>query len=393
MQRRELLKLITAVPAFAAWPRWAFAATAGQGRDRLIYIYLRGGADGLTLCPPVGEAAYYDLRPTLAIAETDALALDAMFGLHPAAAGLKSLYDAGDLAVVHACGLATAQRSHFEAQSATEQGIDANDPGFGTGWVGRYLSGIGVDSPLAAVALASAVPQAMGGAAAALAMASVDDFGLDVSEDLRAVLSDLYEADETLKPTAEAVFTAADAIRPITEIPAGSGYPPGALGSAMADAGRLIKGDAGLVAAAINFGGWDHHDDQAARMTPLATELGGALAAFRDDVGPEWANTVVVVQTEFGRRAGENASGGTDHGHGGVMLLAGGGVDGGRVIGDWPGLGAGELSAGEDLAVTTDYRQVLAELLVQRLDVADLSSVFGDWPPAPWQGIFLPRAA
>lgn len=393
MQRRELLKMMTAVPALAAFPRWAIAAGDDLGRDRLIYIYLRGGADGLTLCPPVGDVSYYDLRPTLAIPEGDALPLDAMFGLHPAAAGLKGLFDAGDLAIVHACGLATAQRSHFEAQSATEQGIDASDPAFGTGWVGRYLNAINVATPLGAVALDSAIPQAMAGSSAALAMASVDDFGLVLSEELREVLGELYDSDETLDLTADAVFSAADAIRPIADIGPGEDYPQGELGGALSDAGRLIKGEAGLMAAAINFGGWDHHDNQAARMEPLAAELGDALAAFREDIGGEWDNTVVVVQTEFGRRAGENASAGTDHGHGGAMLLAGGGVAGGQVVGDWPGLNAGALSAGEDLAVTTDYRQVLAELLVQRLDLAELSGVLGDWQPVPWQGIFLPRAA
>jgi len=393
MRRRELLKLMTAVPALAAFPRWSFAAGDALGRDRLIYIYLRGGADGLTLCPPVGDPHYFDLRPTLAIAEADVLPLDAMFGLHPAAQGLKTLYDEGELALVHACGLATAQRSHFEAQSATEQGIDAADPAFGTGWVGRYLNGIEVATPLAVIALDTAVPQALAGSAAALAMASVDDFGLSLPSDLLSVLGAMYGGDETLKATADAVFTAAEAIGPITEIEVGENYPQGELGAALADAGRLIRGEAGLVAAAINFGGWDHHDSQAARMEPLATELGDALAAFREDIGVEWNNTMIVVQTEFGRRAGENASAGTDHGHGGVMLLAGGGVDGGRVIGDWPGLEGAALSAGEDLAVTTDYRQVLAELLAHRLGVADLASVFGDWQPEPWQGIFLPRAA
>lgn len=393
MRRRELLKLMTAVPALAAFPRWSFAAGDALGRDRLIYIYLRGGADGLTLCPPVGDPHYFDLRPTLAIPEAEVLPLDAMFGLHPAAQGLKTLYDEGELAVVHACGLATAQRSHFEAQSATEQGIDAADPAFGTGWAGRYLNGIEVASPLAAIALDAAVPQALAGSAVALAMASVDDFGLSLPSDLLSVLGAMYGGDEILKTTADTVFTAAEAIGPITEIEAGENYPQGELGAALADAGRLIRGEAGLVAAAINFGGWDHHDNQAARMEPLATELGDALAAFREDIGVEWNNTVIVVQTEFGRRAGENASAGTDHGHGGVMLLAGGGVDGGRVIGDWPGLDGAALSAGEDLAVTTDYRQVLAELLAHRLGVADLASVFGDWQPEPWQGIFLPRAA
>lgn len=393
MQRRELLKMISAVPALATLPRWAFAVENSPARDRLIYIYLRGGADGLTLCPPVGDPRYYDLRPNLAIPESEALPLDAMFGFHPAAGGLWELFDGGQLAVVHACGLATAERSHFEAQSATEQGIDAADTAFGTGWLGRYLNGIELASPLAAVALSPAVPQAMAGSGAALAVASVDAFGLGLGEGLRAVLEAVYESDEILKPTAHAVFSAAEAIRPIADIAAGDAYPQGELGSALADAGRLIRGETGLVAAAINFGGWDHHDNQAARIEPLASQLGAALAAFRQDIAAEWDNTVIVVQTEFGRRAAENASGGSDHGHGGVMLVAGGGVDGGRVIGDWPGLDPAALSAGEDLAVTTDYRQVLAELLVKRLGSADTASVFGEWTPAPWQGIFLPRAA
>lgn len=393
MQRRDLLKMMSAVPAIAMMPRWSFAGPEIMNRDRLVYIYLRGGADGLTLAPPVGDPNYYDLRPTLGIPEVDVLPLDAMFGLHPAATGLKSIYDSGDLAVIHACGLVTAQRSHFEAQSATEQGIDAMEPAFGTGWVGRYLNTVELTSPLAAVALDSAVPKVMAGSGAALAMSSVDAFGLHLTSEMSSVLKSLYKADDLLAPTADAVFSAADAIMPITDVEVGENYPQGELGTALSDTARLIKGDSGLTTAAINFGGWDHHDNQAARMTPLASELGDALAAFRDDIGSAWNETVVVVQTEFGRRAAENASGGTDHGHGGVMLVAGGGVDGGRVIADWPGLNNGSLSAGEDLAVTTDYRQVLAEMLVQRLDTQEPGDVFGDWNPMPWQGIFLPRAA
>ena len=393
MQRRELLKLMTAVPAAMALPTWTLAAGDLDTRDRLVYIYLRGGADGLTLCPPVGDPGYFDLRPGLAIAESEALPLDAMFGLHPSLTGLKSIFDAGELAVIHATGLVTAQRSHFEAQSATEQGIDSFDPSFGTGWVGRYLNGVEVTSPLGAVALSSAVPQSMAGSGAALALASIDQFGLALGDDVRAVLGQMYEKDQILKPTVDAVFSAAEAILPVSDIAPQATYPQGDLGRALTDAARLIKGEAGLIAAAINFGGWDHHDNQLNRMVPLATELGDALAAFREDIGAEWQNTVVIVHTEFGRRAGENASGGTDHGHGGIMLAAGGGVDRGRVIGDWPGLSPASLSAGEDLAVTTDYRQVLAELLSLRLGVSDLSGVLGEWQPEPWQGIFLPRAA
>ena len=396
MDRRELLKLMGISGGLAMTPRWLLAAAgsgAAGGRDRVISIFLRGGADGLTICPPLGEARYFDLRPSLAVAEADALALDGFFGLNPAAGGLKALYDDGDLALVHASGLATAERSHFAAQSTMEQGFDAGESGAGDGWLGRYLNAIETPGALAAVALDTAVPQSMAGTPSALAVASIEDFGLGLGADARAALAAMYDGAPALEPTADGVFDAAAALAPVADIPGGEGYPEGPLGAALADTARLIKGETGLLAGAVNGGGWDHHDDQAARIAPLLTELGDALAAFRDDIGDQWQNTTVIVQTEFGRRAGENASAGTDHGHGGVMLAAGGGVNGGAVYGDWPGLGSGDLSAGEDLAVTTDYRQVLAELLARRLALADTGAVFADWRPGSWQGIFRSRAA
>lgn len=394
MDRRELLKWMAIAGGAAAAPRWVWAAggTLPNGR-RLVTIFLRGAADGLTVCAPLGSPHYFDARPTLAVSETDALALDSYFGLHPAAAGIKALYDSGDLAIVHASGLATAQRSHFEAQSAMEQGIDSIDLPPGTGWMARYLAGLSIDQPLAAVSLDTAVPQAMAGSSSVLALGSIDQFSLQLDDDAQWALSRAYGRDPLLGETADAALTAADAIEPIADLAVGANYPAGPVGTALADTARLIRGNSGLVAAGLNSGGWDHHDDQENQIGPLLAELGDALTAFRDDIGAEWANTTVVIQTEFGRRVRENAARGTDHGHGGVMLVAGGGVNGGQVYADWPGLAPGDLSAGEDLAVTTDYRQVLAEMFAVQFGIADSSEIFAGFAPGPWQGIFSPTAA
>jgi len=394
MNRRELLKWMAITGGAAAAPSWVWAASGTlPNARRLISIFLRGAADGLTVCAPLGSPHYFDARPTLAISESDALDLDGFFGLHPAAAGLKALFDSGDLAIVHASGLATAQRSHFEAQSAMEQGIDSVDLPPGTGWISRYLDGLNLSSPLAAVSLDTAVPQSMAGSPSVLAVSSIDQFSLQLDDDAQWALASAYARDPLLDPTANAALTAADELEPIADLAIGEGYPAGPLGQAMADTARLIRADSGLVCAAMNSGGWDHHDDQANQIEPLLAQLGDALTAFRNDIGNEWANTTIVIQTEFGRRVRENAARGTDHGHGGVMIVAGGGVNGGQVYTDWPGLAPGDLSAGEDLAVTTDYRQVLAEMFGVQFGVSAIGDVFSDFAPGPWQGIFSPAAA
>lgn len=394
MQRRELLKCMAITGSAMAAPGWLWAA--GQGNpngQRLISVFLRGAADGLTVCAPLGESRYFDLRPTLALSESDALPLDAMFALHPAATGLKALYDAGELAIVHASGLATAQRSHFEAQAAMELGIDAPDLPPPDGWLGRWLGLENPDAPLSVVSLDKAVPQSMAGDESALALGALDQFSLGLDARAQNALRQAYARDPLLAPTAEAALIAAEAVAPIADIPPGQGYPAGPFGTAMADAARLIRGDSGLLTAAINSGGWDHHDNQLEQIGPLLGQLGDALLALRDDLGPAWQDTTVIVQTEFGRRLAENASFGTDHGHGGVMLAAGGGVNGGRVYTDWPGLSPDALSAGEDLAVTIDYRQVLAEMLAVRFGLTDQSAVFNGWSPGPWLDLFTPPAA
>ncbi len=395
MNRRELLQsmALTGVATTLGFPRWAVASDgAGPNGQHLVSIFLRGAADGLTVCAPIGESRYFDARPTLAISEADALPLDGFFALHPAAAGLKTLFDERDLAMVHASGLITAQRSHFAAQAVMEQGVDSADVPVENGWLGRYLTGLMPNDPLAAVALDKALPQSMAGFGAGLALGEIDRFGVRFDERAKQALSKAYVSDPLLAPTASAALIAADAIVPITELPAGENYPPGPLGLGLADTARLIHGESGLVVAAVNSGGWDHHDSQNEQIGPLLAQLGDALIAFRADLGDQWQRTTVIIQTEFGRRVHENASGGTDHGHGGVILAAGGGVNGGKVYGDWPGLAPDQLSAGQDLAVTTDYRQVLAEMLVRRMHVADVAGIFNGWSPGPWLDVFRPAA-
>jgi uncharacterized protein (DUF1501 family) len=394
MNRRDLLKWMALTGGAAAAPGWVWAMPGSSPvADRLVVIFLRGAADGLSIAAPLGESRYFDLRPTLAVPESEALALDGFFGMHPAGAGLKSLFDAGELAIVHATGLHTAQRSHFEAQAAMEQGIDASELAPGDGWIGRYMSSIMQRSPLSAVALDRAVPQSMGGLNSALAIGSVDEFGLDVDAGTRERLHHAYRRDPLLRPTADALFDAIDAMAPVQGIGSGEGYPADPVGMALADTARLIKSDAGVRVAAVNAGGWDHHDEQIPQMETVLGSLSSAVEAFRNDLGAAWETTTLVIQTEFGRRVAENASGGTDHGHGGTMLVAGGGVNGGQVYGDWPGLNPSSLTDGQDLAVTTDYRQVLAEMLAQRLGVSDFEPIFQGWQPEPWSGIFRPAAA
>jgi uncharacterized protein (DUF1501 family) len=393
MNRRELLKWMGITGGVLTAPGLVWAAPgADTSGERLVVIFLRGGADGLTICPPLAETAYFDARPTLAIAESEALWLDTTFGLHPAAGGLKTLFDTNDLAIVQACGLPSAERSHFEAQAAMEQGIDPQHIATSDGWLGRFLLSRPGSTPLDAVALDTAVPRSMAGLASALAISGIDDFDLQLDPTARAALTDVYRGDPLLFTTAQAVFDAAEALEPIRSRPVEAQYPAGPLGAALADAARLIKSGAGLRIAAVNTGGWDTHNDQAAEIGGLIQGLGDALLAFREDLGSEWQSTTVVVQTEFGRQLAENASAGTDHGHASIVMAAGGGVNGGQVYGDWPGLHPSALTDGQDLAVTTDFRQVLAEMLARRFDVGDAGTIFNGWQPGPWQGIFRSRA-
>src|SRR3954471_984686 len=407
VSRRVLLKngafalvSIGFAPSFLA--RTA-AAAAGRRSRRLIAIFQRGAVDGLSVVVPFGEREYYRARPSIAIARPGgadgAVDLDGFFGLNPRLAPLKPLWDRRERAVVHACGSPDATRSHFDAQDYMESAT----PGVkstGDGWLNRYLQAPRAqqDSAFRAVALTAQLPRMLQGTAPALAMSQIAAFGV---RDYAASASfeEQYQAaaDRILNGTGREAFDAMKTLKaadPSRYQPEhGADYPRSAFGQALRQIAQLTKADVGLEVAFAEVGGWDTHVGQGAAQGQLATRLddfGRSLAALVTDLGDRMADTVVLTMSEFGRAVNENGNRGTDHGHGNVMTIVGGGVRGGRVYGRWPGLAREQRYDGRDLAVTTDFRDVFAEVVVRHLGLADANSVFPGYAiqPAKFPGLF-----
>lgn len=388
-------------------PRLAFRQNAAEPSDILICIFLRGGTDGLSVVAPYAEGAnYYDVRPTIAIPEPgsgpfSAIDLDGQFGLHPALAPLKPFYDAGSLAVVHACGLTEANRSHFDAQRYVEQGVPG-DKTIGTGWIGRHLASkdTGSTSVFRGIALSDHVQAALRGDFPALALSSLDEIGFrgprsDKGEEDLALqaLRQLYLGGSAAGPLQEQAQLLFETVETLQQL-ANEGYQPGGgavypddgFGYGMRQIAQLIKADLGLEAACVDLGGWDTHETQGVRdgqFAQLVASLGQGLAALSTDLGDRMRNVTVVTMSEFGRTTKENASHGTDHGHGNVMFLMGGGVSGGQVFSRWPGLAPGSLDEEGDLVVTIDYRDVFAEIVRYRLLNDAVGQVLPNYTPNP----------
>ena len=396
--RRFFLKssgLALAALGFApGFLRRALASTDGSRRKVLVTIFQRGAVDGLSMVPPFAEPAYAAARPVIAIpapgsGEGAALDLDGHFGLHPALAGLRPIWDAGSLAVIHAVGSPDPTRSHFDAQDF----LDAGTPGVKStrdGWLNRALQARPEPgaTTFRAVALQPNLPRSLAGRASAVAMNAIGDFGVrggQAGDAMAARLSNDYAAagDPALRATGREAFEAVRALReanPSRFAPEhGAEYPPGNLGRRLKEIAQLVKADVGLEIAATDCGGWDTHAGQGASQGQLANrlqELGNALAAFSLDLGARMADVCVVTMTEFGRTVKENGTRGTDHGHGSVMLVLGGGVKGKRVLARWKGLRTQDLYEGRDLAATIDHREVLSEVLASHMGIADLGAVF-----------------
>jgi uncharacterized protein (DUF1501 family) len=401
---------LAAFVAAHAWvPRVAYASSYRSGlRDVIVSIYLRGAADALTLCVPYADNAYYTNRPTLAIARPDttdpnrATALDSRFGLPPAMMGLHQAYLDGKLLFVHACGSTDPTRSHFEAQRFMEVG-KPGDNSVRTGWLGRHLDTIGPMVPgstLRGVGIMAGLPQTLVGAPQTLPISNLDSFGITGSGTTLTARSnairDMYLA--TTDPLRESANSTLQTISVLDTInfagyaPAnGAVYPTGGFGNSMKSAAALIRAQVGVEAIAVDVGGWDTHDNQGpvtGGMANLMTNLSNTLGAFyRDVVAGGGPNVTVVVMSEFGRRLQENGSLGTDHGHGSAMMVIGQCVFGGRVLTQWPGLEQQNLFQGIDLAVTTDYRDILAEIIQDRAGNPDLAAVFPDYVPT-MRGVF-----
>lgn len=378
------------------------AAAAPARRTLLIAIFQRGAADGLNMVVPFTERAYYQARPSIAVAAPGrgadaAIDLDGAFALHPRLASFKPLWDARQLAIVHACGSPDDTRSHFDAQDYMESatpGVKSTDDG----WLNRALGAARepqAASPFRAVAVGPVLPRSLQGAAPALAIGQVGQFGIhDGHGGAGLGTSFLAEyaaaADQVLKGTGREAFDAIGILRradPSQYSPQnGAEYPRSAFGQALKQVAQLARADVGLEIAFAEVGQWDHHVNEGGATGQLAFRLddfGRAIAALVRDLGDRMDDTVIVTMSEFGRAVAENGARGTDHGHGNAMFVIGGRVNGGRVYGRWPGLERDVLHEGRDLAVTTDFRSVFAHIVTKHLGVADPAPIFPGFVPSP----------
>jgi uncharacterized protein (DUF1501 family) len=391
--------------------RAAYATTRGlgpaNGKKTLVCIFQRGAVDGLTMVVPHGDPFYYRERPRIAIprpgATGGAVDLDGHFGLHPALEPLAPLYRNGSLAIVHAVGSPDHTRSHFDAQDYMESGT----PGIKStpdGWLNRVLQAQHAlehrATPFRGVALGQELPRALRGAAPALAIDNLQAFGLRAPEPARdrltAAFEELYQGSATglvASSSAEA-FEAVKLLKSVNpgqyEPAHGAEYPRGPLAGSLRQIAQLIKADLGVEIAFADVGGWDTHVNQGASDGQLAQhlgEFGQALAAFSRDLGERMSDVVVLTMSEFGRTVAENGNVGTDHGHATAMFVLGGAVRGGTVYGAWPTLDPAKRFEGRDLAVTTDFRDLFAEVLMGHLGAADLSAVFPGYTPTGRLGV------
>jgi uncharacterized protein (DUF1501 family) len=369
------------------------AAAAATRQKLLVAIFQRGAMDGLNTVVPYGERAYYKSRPSIAVPKPGgadaALDLDGFFAFHPRLAPLKPLYDRGELAVIHACGSPDHTRSHFDAQDYMESGtpgVKSTDDG----WLNRTLavSRVPDASPFRAVALAPTLPRALQGGASALAIGQIAQFGLRDGPSGMGVATSFEEqyaaaADRVLQTPGREAF---DAIRLMKQADsssyrpaAGAEYPRSAFGQALRQVAQLAKSNVGLEIAFAETGNWDHHVNEGSTQGLLAARLDDfarGISALVADLGERMRDTVILTMSEFGRALAQNGSRGTDHGHGNAMLVIGAGVNGGRVYGTWPGLERDRLFEGRDLQVTTDFRDVFAEVVTSHLGVGDVSGIF-----------------
>jgi len=376
--------------------RMANAATT-KGNKTLVAIFQRGAVDGLNMIVPYGEQAYYAARPTIAVprpgAEGGAIDLDGFFGLHPSLASLSPYFKDHSLAVVHAVGSPDATRSHFDAQDFMESGtpgVKSTEDGFLSRAVG--LKKESTVSPLRAVALSPAMPRILSGGAGAVAMTNISQFGIRGGANVSGGFESMYAeaVAGTLGGTAKESFEAARILKSADpqklQPENGAVYPNGPLGNSLRQIAQLIKSNVGLEVAFADVSGWDTHAGEGGAQGQLANNLrnfSDAIAAFARDLGSRMADVVLVTMSEFGRTVRENGNRGTDHGHANVMLLLGGGVKGGKVHGKWPGLSSSQLYENRDLAITTDFRDIFAELLTKQLAVPSLKSVFPGYTPKP----------
>ncbi|MHA6722327.1 DUF1501 domain-containing protein [Sphingomonas sp. RS2018] len=332
--------------AFA--PRLSFAAAPTN--KRFVFIIQRGAADGLAMLAPIGDPAFAAARGVLAQEAATGAKLDAMFALHPAMTNAAAMYRGGEALFAHAVASPYRDRSHFDGQNVLESGGRAayaqKD-----GWLNRLLAAL-PPAEAKGIAVAATVPMALRGR---VEVASYAPSALpDATDDLLARVTQLYATD----PQLHALWEQANATRALTgDLAADNGRNAAATGALAA---RLLAPANGARVAMIETGGWDTHSAQVGRLNGQLRGLDAMVAALKTGLGPLWADTMVLVATEFGRTVAVNGTGGTDHGTASMAMLFGGGVKGGRVIADWPGLATANLYEGRDLKPTTSLDALIA---------------------------------
>ncbi len=394
------------VGSMPAWlSRSLYAAESAETRKKiLVAIFQRGAVDGLNMVVPFGEPRYYELRPSIAIPKPDgtmnaAIDLDGFFGLHPALASLKPIYDERHLAIVDAVGSPDPTRSHFDAQDYMESGTPGNKGG--DGWLNRALpKEAGPGSPLRAVSLGDSLARSLRGHNDAVAVRSLNDFQVHDPRGA-ATFESMYDnsLDTVLHGTGKETFSAVKMMQSIQKQPytpaAGANYGNNRFGRSLQQIAQLVKANVGVEVAFADIGGWDTHVNETGgqptngQLANQLTQFGQALAAFYQDLGDRMEDVTVVTMSEFGRTVKENGDRGTDHGHANVMFVLGGDVRGGKVYGDWPGLAEEQLYEGRDLALTTDFRDVLGELVARHLGNANLGSVFPGYGTPKFRGLLV----
>ncbi|SEW31848.1 Uncharacterized conserved protein, DUF1501 family [Cognatiyoonia koreensis] len=360
----------------------------------LVVLFLRGGCDGLNLVCPAGDADLVAARPdTLRVERKgdDAglllseQAADVDFRLHPQAKFLWELFEAKELAIIHAAGLTDGTRSHFDAEAKMER---AAPNGAAGGWLGRYLTAIAPEGLLPTLAIGSEVPDSLGGAAQVALAEQLSDLiiaqGWDIAPLLKQRLASGFGTHSLLAQPVERLLQLSSLLESrivndageVTDYVPEADYPECNLSRSLISVAQSIKLDMGLRVATVDFGGWDTHMDQSSAFGGLVHDLSGALGAFWRDLGTHQEHTTVVVMSEFGRRLRANTSGGTDHGFGNAMMVLGPTVKGGRMIGAWPGLSNDALDSGADLDITTDYRTVLSDVMTRHMKFDDIDLLF-----------------
>jgi uncharacterized protein (DUF1501 family) len=413
ISRRYFLKsggiAMVGMAALPSFLQRAVAATTGPTKKKMVVLFQRGAMDGLNVVVPFGEPNYYKMRPTIAIPQPKqggadaALDLDGFFGLHPNLQPLLPLFRANQLAIVQAVGSPDPTRSHFDAQDYMESGtpgLKATD----NGWLNRALESMPEDkpSPFRAVAFGPYLPRTLQGSVPAVAIADLKQFKMyGPQQTAEGGFETMYaqSVDHAMRGVGNETFEAIDQLKKINpdayQPENGAQYPKSRFGQSLEEIAELFKADVGLEVAFLDSGGWDNHVNEGGvtgQLANLLKDLGQGIAAFHQDMGDRMGDVVFVSMSEFGRTAHENGNRGTDHGHANCMFVMGGGVKGGRVYTKWPGLNEDQLNQGRDLAVTTDYRSVLGEIITKHLGDRALSGVFPGFANDPKQYLGIVKA-